>query len=178
MNASQVRNSQPVRYPFQNAAPMQQVYVPGQPVMIRQTYAVPQYIVPPLFDPRTYANIQWSDSISNTVSGGIPAWGKGQFDSSFTLYAWFACLLGFSGMHRVYLGDFVMGAIYCLTTGLCGIGQLIDLCMLAQMVDDRNTEIMNAVRYKATAQANFMPQTYQRAGQPVIQNPVQYKNFA
>ncbi|KAH7831112.1 uncharacterized protein MONOS_7313 [Monocercomonoides exilis] len=146
----------------------QVVYSPAQPMMAAPGFQPMPQIGPNLFDPRTYEGIQWSDSIAHTVSGGVPAWGKGQFESTMAYLAWFAACFGFSGMQRIYLGDMVMGVLYCLTGGFCGIGQWIDLCLLSGMIDDKNGEIMNAVRSKMVAQSNVQPQVVVQMGQPGI----------
>lgn len=42
-----------------------------------------------------------------------------------------AILLGGIGIHRFYLGHIGMGILYLLTGGLCGIGWLIDIILIA-----------------------------------------------
>jgi hypothetical protein len=42
-----------------------------------------------------------------------------------------AILLGGIGIHRFYLGHIGMGILYLFTAGLCGIGWLIDIIMIA-----------------------------------------------
>lgn len=51
---------------------------------------------------------------------------------------WLACLFGLAGIHRFYLGRPVTGVIWLFTWGLLGIGQLIDLVKLRDMVEDQN----------------------------------------
>ena len=43
----------------------------------------------------------------------------------------FAIVLGGIGVHRFYLGHIGMGILYLLTGGLCGIGWLIDIILIA-----------------------------------------------
>jgi hypothetical protein len=51
---------------------------------------------------------------------------------------WLTCLLGFGGIHRFYTGKYLSGAIWLLTFGFFGIGQLIDLALIPGMVEDKN----------------------------------------
>ncbi|HEU5059002.1 MAG TPA: TM2 domain-containing protein [Kofleriaceae bacterium] len=51
---------------------------------------------------------------------------------------WLACLFGLAGIHRFYLGRPVTGVIWLFTWGLLGIGQLVDLVRLRDMVEDQN----------------------------------------
>ena len=51
---------------------------------------------------------------------------------------WLACLFGLAGIHRFYLGKPVTGVIWLFTWGLFGIGQLVDLVRLRDMVEDQN----------------------------------------
>ncbi len=51
---------------------------------------------------------------------------------------WCACLFGACGLHRFYAGDVVVGVIYFFTFGLFGIGQLIDLFRIPEIVERAN----------------------------------------
>lgn len=51
---------------------------------------------------------------------------------------WLPCLFGVCGIHRLYTGRYLSGAIWVLTGGLCGIGQLVDLLFIPRMVEDHN----------------------------------------
>lgn len=51
---------------------------------------------------------------------------------------WMACIFGLCGIHRFYLGRPVTGLIWLFTFGLLGVGQLVDLIRLREMVEDQN----------------------------------------
>ena len=87
-----------------------------------------------------------SKDIGNTLKMGIPAWGNGQFSSGTAWLLMCFCWFGVSGLHRAYLGDYVMAIVYCLTGGICGIGDLIDMLSLSAKVNNMNTEIRNALQ--------------------------------
>ncbi len=53
---------------------------------------------------------------------------------------WLACVFGFCGIHRFYLGRPGTGILYLLTFGLFGVGQLVDLIRLPRMVAEENTK--------------------------------------
>lgn len=56
-----------------------------------------------------------------------------------TAYAlWLLCLLGLFGCQRFYTGKYVSGILYLITFGWFGIGQLIDLALIPEMVDTVN----------------------------------------
>jgi TM2 domain-containing membrane protein YozV len=51
---------------------------------------------------------------------------------------WLACLCGVCGIHRFYVGKPVTGIIYLLTFGVFGIGQVVDLFYMRDMVAGAN----------------------------------------
>lgn len=51
---------------------------------------------------------------------------------------WFFSTFGMCGIHRLYLGKPVSGILYFMTFGFFGIGQVIDLFLIPDMVDHKN----------------------------------------
>ena len=62
---------------------------------------------------------------------------------------WLPGLLLICGLHRIYVGRFWTGVLWFFTLGLLGIGQLIDLFRLRDMVRMANSERLNDLRYAA-----------------------------
>ena len=52
---------------------------------------------------------------------------------------WLFCFLGICGLHRFYVGHYLIGFIYLITFGLCFVGQLLDLLFVREMVDNFNS---------------------------------------
>lgn len=59
--------------------------------------------------------------------------------SSYLL--WLGCLLQIYGLHRFYNGKIATGLLWLFTFGLFGVGQLIDLFLIPDMVDDYNAKL-------------------------------------
>ena len=51
---------------------------------------------------------------------------------------WLACFIGFFGIHRFYAGKWMSGALWLVTGGLCGIGQIVDLFLMDSLIADGN----------------------------------------
>ena len=51
---------------------------------------------------------------------------------------WLSILVGLGGMHRFYNGKMISGFLWLITGGLFGIGQLVDLFLISDMVDAHN----------------------------------------
>ena len=61
--------------------------------------------------------------------------------SGFVAFVLWGCgLFLLCGLHRIYVGRFWTGLLWFFTLGLCGIGQLIDLFRLGDMVRVANSE--------------------------------------
>jgi TM2 domain-containing membrane protein YozV len=63
-------------------------------------------------------------------------------DKNVSYLLWLACLVGVSGLQRIYLGRYISGAFYLITLGWLGIGQLLDLVLIPGMVDEENLKYM------------------------------------
>ena len=46
--------------------------------------------------------------------------------------------LGFAGIQRFIIGDIVMGILFFITMGFCGIGTIVDLINIKKMTSDFN----------------------------------------
>ena len=77
-----------------------------------------------------------------------------------TYLLWLSIFLGLGGLHRFYNGKMLTGFIWLMTGGLFGVGQLIDLLLIPDMVDSHNRQRSNSL---------YLP------GQPVISQPVAVK---
>ncbi len=53
---------------------------------------------------------------------------------------WALCLAGVAGVHRFYLGRYITGVIWLLTWGLLGIGLLVDLFLIPDLVERKSAE--------------------------------------
>ncbi|CAA2160928.1 hypothetical protein MBRA_06083 [Methylobacterium brachiatum] len=61
--------------------------------------------------------------------------------SGFVAFILWGCgLFLLCGLHRIYIGRFWTGLLWFFTLGLCGVGQLIDLFRLGDMVRVANSE--------------------------------------
>lgn len=69
----------------------------------------------------------------------VPPTPPNKVSSAYLL--WLGCLLQINGLHRLYNGKIITGLIWLGTFGLFGVGQLIDLFLIPQMVDDYNIKI-------------------------------------
>jgi hypothetical protein len=54
---------------------------------------------------------------------------------------WAACFFGPFGLHRLYNGKIGTGLLWLFTFGLLGFGQLFDLLLLPNMVDEHNASL-------------------------------------
>ena len=54
---------------------------------------------------------------------------------------WLGCLLQLHGLHRLYNGKIFTGLLWMFSFGLFGFGQVIDLLLIPNMVDEHNTKL-------------------------------------
>lgn len=59
-------------------------------------------------------------------------------DKRIAYILWLGCLLGASGLHRLYNRKFFSGFLWLFTWGFFGIGQFVDLFLISDMVEDHN----------------------------------------
>lgn len=57
---------------------------------------------------------------------------------------WLLGFVGAGGIHRIYAGKYVTGILWLMTGGLFGIGQLIDLALIPDMIAARNNREPNS----------------------------------
>ncbi len=55
---------------------------------------------------------------------------------------WLMFLTGFGGLHRLYNGKIFTGVLWLCTWGLFGVGQIIDLFLIPDMVDARRMQLL------------------------------------
>lgn len=72
--------------------------------------------------------------------------------SGFVAFVLWCCgLFLLAGLHRIYVGRFWTGLLWFFTLGLFGIGQLIDLFRLGDMVRVANSEAASDSRQLSPA---------------------------
>ena len=76
---------------------------------------------------------------------------------------WLGCLLQLHGLHRLYNGKIFTGLLWMFTFGLFGIGQMVDLILIPNMVDEHNL--------KLKAQQGALPSGVSQS-QPVVERVV------
>ena len=62
-------------------------------------------------------------------------------------WLWLLGLFGLCGLHRIYLGKKATGAVWVLTFGLFGLGQVYDMFTLRVQVKDINTLSRGKVKF-------------------------------
>jgi len=74
---------------------------------------------------------------------------------------WFLIIFGPAGIHRFYAGKHISALIYLFTFGFFGVGQLLDLILIPQMIDDfnRNQRLLygNLAANKVVVNVNNAP---------------------
>ena len=62
---------------------------------------------------------------------------------------WLGCFLQLYGLHRLYNGKIGTGLLWLCTFGLFGVGQLVDLFLIPNMVDEHNTKLRSRMGISA-----------------------------
>eukprot|EP00741_Cyanophora_paradoxa_P014863 tig00000189_g14339.t1 len=83
------------------------------------------------------------------------------YNLSLAYCFWALGLVGLFGAHRIYVGHYCLGILYFCTAGLFGVGWLIDLCLLPEIVREANETYL--------LEAPLLPTTY--APIPVAVDP-------
>jgi hypothetical protein len=58
--------------------------------------------------------------------------------ASIAYLLWGLGFVGICGLHRMYLGQYQLGAAMLFTFGLCGVGQLVDVAVINQAEQESN----------------------------------------
>lgn len=83
--------------------------------------------------------------------------------TSYILWAlWLA--LGLAGLHRIYNKKYISGFLWLFTFGLFGIGQIIDLFLISDIVDEHNMK----QRYRLSMSPYGVPLDYAPVPEQVV----------
>lgn len=93
-----------------------------------------------------------------STSGQTTGQNIGQTHTGTSYLLWLTCFFGIAGIHRFYNNKPISGVLWLCTFGFFGIGQLIDLVLIPNMVEEHNL--------KARARYGLLPGA---SGQPTIQ---------
>jgi TM2 domain-containing membrane protein YozV len=85
-------------------------------------------------------------------------------DKGTSYLLWIIWLFGAAGLHRLYNRKIFTGLLWFCTWGLFGVGQLIDLFLISDMVDEHNAK----VRARLGTSPNGVPLGHQSTVQFVI----------
>lgn len=83
-----------------------------------------------------------------TINSAAPAKALNRVPTAYVF--WLGCLLQLNGLHRIYNGKIGTGLLWFFTLGLFGIGQLIDLFFIPNMVEEHNTKLKAKLGMSAT----------------------------
>ena len=83
-----------------------------------------------------------------TKTPEVPEKHTNKVSSAYIL--WLGCFLQLHGLHRLYNGKVGTGLLWLFTFGLCGVGQLMDIFLIPNMVDDYNTKLRVKMGISAT----------------------------
>jgi hypothetical protein len=77
----------------------------------------------------------------------LPRWRAGggeQRSLALSYLLWCASLVGLCGLQRFYNRKPLSGLLWLLTFGLCGVGQLVDLLLIPELVEQANQPLLLA----------------------------------
>jgi TM2 domain-containing membrane protein YozV len=63
---------------------------------------------------------------------------------TFAYFMWFLCIFLIFGMQRIYLKRYVSGFLYLFTFGFLGVGQIIDLFLIPEIIKQVNQQSANS----------------------------------
>ncbi len=115
------------------------------------------------FQPKT-SNLQ--SRISGDNAALMPRNDPGRLAMSYVF--WTTWLFGVGGIHRLYNGKIFTGLLWLFTYGLFGIGQLIDLVLLPQIVDEYEEKL----RAKLGVSVYGIPLSEPPAIAKLLSNPI------
>lgn len=81
---------------------------------------------------------------------------------------WCASLLGVCGLQRFYMGQSLVGSLYLLTFGFCGVAQLIDLFLIPGLVERSNRADALAIATGRTASESWGHQQLTVCSEPSL----------
>lgn len=76
-----------------------------------------------------------------TIDNSIESQQKAETKVTSAYLFWLAGCVGLNGLHRIYNGKVITGLLWLCTWGLFGVGQVLDLVLIPNMVDEHNTKI-------------------------------------
>lgn len=86
--------------------------------------------------------------------------------ASIAYLLWGLGFMGICGMHRMYLGQYGLGAAMLFTFGLCGVGQLVDVAVIPKAT--RETNAKNGYAIKPDSSKDVLPTSDQASTTPVV----------
>lgn len=82
--------------------------------------------------------------------------------ASIAYLLWGLGFVGICGLHRMYLGQYQLGTAMLFTFGLCGVGQLVDVAVINQAVQEANSKAGHQTPESSstsTSKADVHPET-------------------
>jgi len=70
---------------------------------------------------------------------------------------WGGFFVGICGLHRLYNGKMITGILWLCTVGLCGIGQIVDLFLMPDLVRSHERKQQRQLAYRAYGVSDLLP---------------------